>query len=135
MRKPDFCLCENKVADQLHSNCEADQRLCFRYKDSTIPLLHKTKISSLPPSGTVQAGLCYTRSQTLKTCFLQTRLRNYISHKIQILQVQKVTLFCSFFRIQQISFRQFQSKTLVITDRFFLLICLFCGLPTFFLLC
>ena len=29
MRKPDFCLCENKGADQLRSNCEADQRLCF----------------------------------------------------------------------------------------------------------
>ena len=36
MRKPDFCLCENKGADQLCSNCEADQRLCFRYTDSTI---------------------------------------------------------------------------------------------------
>ena len=35
MRKPDFCLCENKGADQLRSNCEADQRLCFRYTDST----------------------------------------------------------------------------------------------------
>ena len=30
MRKPDFCLCENKGADQLSSYCEADQRLCFR---------------------------------------------------------------------------------------------------------
>ena len=38
MRKPDFCICENKDADQLHSNREADQRLCFRYIDSTIPL-------------------------------------------------------------------------------------------------
>ena len=46
MRKPDFCLCENKGADQLRSNCEADQRLCFRYLDSTIPLLPKSEISS-----------------------------------------------------------------------------------------
>ena len=30
MGKPDFCLGENKVADQLRSNCEADQRLCLR---------------------------------------------------------------------------------------------------------
>ena len=29
------------------SNCEADQRLCFRYSDSTIPLLLIAKISSL----------------------------------------------------------------------------------------
>ena len=28
------------------SNCEADQRLCFRYSDSTVPLLPKSKISS-----------------------------------------------------------------------------------------
>ena len=39
MRKPAICICENKDADQLHSNCAADQRLCFRYIDSTIPLL------------------------------------------------------------------------------------------------
>ena len=37
--KTGLCLCENKGADQLRSNCEADQRLCFRYSDSTIPLL------------------------------------------------------------------------------------------------
>ena len=47
LRKPDFCLCKNKGADQLRSNCEADQRLRFRYMDSTIPLLSKSKISSL----------------------------------------------------------------------------------------
>ena len=46
-RKPVFCICENKDADQLHSNPEAYQRLCFRYIDSTIPLLSKYKISSL----------------------------------------------------------------------------------------
>ena len=36
MRKPAFCICENKDADQLRGNREADQRLCFRYTDSTI---------------------------------------------------------------------------------------------------
>ena len=29
VRKLDFCLCENKGADQLRSDCEADQLLCF----------------------------------------------------------------------------------------------------------
>ena len=47
VRKPDFCICENKDADQLRGNREADQRLCFRYIDSTIPLLPKSEISSL----------------------------------------------------------------------------------------
>ena len=47
MRKPTICICENKDADQLRSNREADQHLCFRFLDSTIPLLSKYKISSL----------------------------------------------------------------------------------------
>ena len=46
MRKPDFCICENKDADQLRGNREADQRLCFRYMDSTIPLLSKSQDSN-----------------------------------------------------------------------------------------
>ena len=46
MRKQDFCICENKDADQLRGNREADQRLCFRNSDSTIPLLPKYEISA-----------------------------------------------------------------------------------------
>ena len=46
MRKPAFCICENKDADQLRGNCEADQRLCFRYTDSTIPLVSKSEIEA-----------------------------------------------------------------------------------------
>ena len=64
MRKPAFCICENKDADQLRGNREADQRLCFRnidstipqlpkFRDSTIPLLPKSEISSLLPSSVV----------------------------------------------------------------------------------
>ena len=69
MRKPTFCICENKDADQLHSNHEADQRHCFRYRDSTIPLLSKSKISSLQPSSVaVQPGL-WTRSETRMLVF------------------------------------------------------------------
>ena len=48
MRKPAFCICENKDADQLRGNREADQRLCFRYTDSTTPLLPKSEISIKP---------------------------------------------------------------------------------------
>ena len=76
MRKPDFCLCENKGADQLRGNREADQRLGFRYMDSTIPLLLKSEISSFQLfSKLVQAGLCRTWSETLKTGFLASRLK------------------------------------------------------------
>ena len=51
MRKPTLCIFENKDADQLRGNREADQRLCFRYIESTIHLLSNFEISSLyPPS-------------------------------------------------------------------------------------
>ena len=46
MGKPTKCFGENKDADQLRGNRKADQRLCFRYTDSTIALLPKSKISS-----------------------------------------------------------------------------------------
>ena len=79
MRKSAFCICENKDADQLRSTCAADQRLCFRYMDSTIPLLSKAEISNLKPSSVaVQPGLCRTLLETPKTGFLTTRL-NYNS--------------------------------------------------------
>ena len=49
MGKPTISIGENKGADQLRSNFEADQRLCFRYTDSTIPplLIPKFRASSL----------------------------------------------------------------------------------------
>ena len=39
MRKPAFCKCEDKDTDQRRGKCAADRCLCFRYIDSTIPLL------------------------------------------------------------------------------------------------
>ena len=65
VRKQTFCICENKDADQLRGNLEADQRLWFRYLDSTIHLLPKYKILSLCPSPVaVQPGLCQTWSES-----------------------------------------------------------------------
>ena len=75
MRKPAFCICENRDADQLRGNHEADQRLCFCYTDSTIPLLPKSEISSLYTSSVaVQPELCQTWSETPKTGFLALQL-------------------------------------------------------------
>ena len=69
MRKPAFCICENKDADQLRGN------RCFRYTDSTNPILHKSEISSLQLSSVAaQHGLSKTWSETPKTGFLRTRL-------------------------------------------------------------
>ena len=64
MGKPTICIGENKDADQLRGNREADQRLCFRFSDNTIPLLLKLEISVL-----IQAGLCRTCSETTLLVF------------------------------------------------------------------
>ena len=67
MGKPTMCICENKDADQL---CGADQRLCFRYTDSTLPHLPNSEISSFyPASVTVQPDLCRTCSETTLLVF------------------------------------------------------------------
>ena len=74
MRKLAFCICENKAADQLCGY----QRICFRYIDTTIPLLPKSEISRFYPSFVVvQSGLYRTWSEISKTGFLRTRL-NYL---------------------------------------------------------
>ena len=75
IRKPTECLGENKGSDQLRGNREADQRVCFHYMDSTIPLVLKSKISSFQlASVTVQAGLFWTWSETQIVGFLTHRL-------------------------------------------------------------
>ena len=80
MRKPDFCICENKDTDQLLSNCAADQRLCFRYIDGKIPILPKSDISSLLLSSVaVQPNLCRTWSETPKTGFVVMQLKSLLS--------------------------------------------------------
>ena len=70
MGKPTICICENKDADQLRGNHEADQRLCFRYTDSILPLLLKSEIASFyAASATVQASSCQTCSETTLLVF------------------------------------------------------------------
>ena len=77
MRKLTICISENKGTDQLRGNRETDQHLCFRYTDSTMVLLLKSKISSfLPSSVLAQAGLCQTWSDPKLLIFLKHRL-NY----------------------------------------------------------
>ena len=76
IRKPTICIYENKDADHR----EADQHLCFRYLDSTIPLLPKYKSSSLQPSPVaVQPGLCQTWSESKLLVFAR-RGSNMLLH-------------------------------------------------------
>ena len=46
VRKPSFCIWENKDADQLRGSREAVLRHCFRYLDRAIPLFSKLQASS-----------------------------------------------------------------------------------------
>ena len=98
MGKPTICIGENKDADQLRGNREADQRLCFRYSDSTIPLLLKSEISSFWLfSVLVQVGLCRTWSETHIVGFVTHRL-NYkificVCHINGTVTVPKKTMF------------------------------------------
>ena len=80
MRKPIIYICENNGANQLRSNCEADQHLCFRHMDSTIPLLLISKVSSFwLYSVIVQPGLCRTWSYTRIVGFLMHRIILYFT--------------------------------------------------------
>ena len=95
MRKPAFCISENKGALQVRSNCAADQCLRFRHIDSTIPVLPKSEISSLWPSSVaVKPVLCRTWSETPKTGFLATPLIK--SFKPHISDHSKVVLLIWF---------------------------------------
>ena len=68
----------NKDADQLRGNREADQRLCFRYTDSTFPPLLIPKLSRFYVSSvTVQAGLSWTWLKTQIVGFFMHRLIYY----------------------------------------------------------
>ena len=83
MGKLTICICEYKGADQLRGNREADQRLCFRYTDSTLLLLLKSEISSfLPASVTVQPDLCRTCSET--TLLVLPRDGSYIMNNLHL---------------------------------------------------
>ena len=94
MGKPAFCICENKDADQLRGNREADQRLCFRYTDTTIPPLPKYEISSfLLSSVTAQPCLCRTWSETPKTGFLRTRLKFKVTGSSSIVVAGEVIYY------------------------------------------
>ena len=92
MRKPTICMGENKDADQLRGNREADQRLCFRYTDSTFPPLLIPKFSRFWVSSvTVQAGLCWTWSEIQIVGFVMHRLNwnhNLIFHRAATVSVK-----------------------------------------------
>ena len=72
-----------------------NQCLCFRYTDSTVPLLLKSEISSFQPaSALVQLGLCRTSSET--TLLVFSRGSSFVNHqnRIQICHMLLHRLAC-----------------------------------------
>ena len=78
VRKPDFCLCENKGADQLRCHCEAGQRLCSSYTDSSSSKIRNFRLLSCFCDCT--GGFVSTWSEPPKTGFLASRLNYYPVH-------------------------------------------------------
>ena len=80
VRKPDFCLCENKGADQLRGNCEADPQISFAviaklisafvFATRIVQFLYFLNPKFPASSHLVQLGLFQTWSETPKTGFL-----------------------------------------------------------------
>ena len=79
MGKPTICKGENKGADQLRSNCEADQRLCFRNTDSTVPLLLKVSVCVRP----VQKPHCWFFHEVAQMYNVE-RTMNNLHHQLPI---------------------------------------------------
>ena len=75
MGKPTICIGVNKGADQLRSYCEADLRLCFRYTDSTIPLL---SISKFPASNQLYSPVCFGPGQN-PNCWFSHAQAHFVS--------------------------------------------------------
>ena len=89
MGKPTICIGENKDADQLRGNREADQRLYFRYTDSTFPPLLIPKFSRFWVSSvTVQPGLCWTWSET--------QIVGFVMHRLIYILIKRLILFVIF---------------------------------------
>ena len=70
MRKSAFVYAKTKAQINCMVGCTTDQHLSFCIKDSTLPLLPESEISSLQPSSVVEhPGLCKTWSEISKTSF------------------------------------------------------------------
>ena len=87
VRKSAICICEIKGVYQWRGNRAGDQRFCFPFKDSAIPLLSKPEIASLSLSSeAIQPVFCPTQSETPKTGFLLTQLKCYVTIAITCME-------------------------------------------------
>ena len=90
-------MCENKDADQLHGSRQADQRL-FRYTDSTLPCLFKSKIKfqaschflclyssvCVRPVGRPHCCFSHEAAQILHSEMLREQFANLLPHNFKV---------------------------------------------------
>ena len=77
-RKPAFCICKNKDADQLRGNREADQRLCFGYMDSTTLYFLNTKFQASSHLVWLYSLVCVGQSRKLRRPVFSERSSYYL---------------------------------------------------------
>ena len=80
VRKPTICICENKGTDQLGSNCEADQRLSFRYSESTFLYVLNPKLPASSHFCACTAGFVSDLFKTTLLVFSQDGSRSCNGH-------------------------------------------------------
>ena len=109
MRKPAFCICENKDADQLRDNRTADQGLCFSYTVQSLYLLNpKFQASSyllwlyspvcVRPGQKPEDWFSHNEAQMVKTLFARPQgykallMLNETEHEMSL--VMRKPTFC-----------------------------------------
>ena len=98
MRKQTICIGENKGAEQLRGSRKADQGLCFRFSERTIPLHFKAEVSIFQLSSvTVQSGLCRPWSETTLLVFPLggSLIQDIIPYNFFVLIHDVVSVFCN----------------------------------------
>ena len=111
MRKPTICLCENKDADQLRGNREADQRLCFRYTDSTFPFFLNPKFQASSNLLCLYSPVCVGPGQKPKLLVFSRTGSNAFS--IVFLVHMIYGYFCLVFRLKMLWTSSLRRKTKV----------------------
>ena len=91
MRRPKLCIYAKTkmqlsfaVTDQIRGNREADQRLCFPYTDSTIPLLSKSELLSLLALFCLYTSRCVGPSRRARMLVCHTKAHILIRHEFII---------------------------------------------------
>ena len=84
-RKPAFCICENKDAEQLRGYREADQGLCFRYImyvaskfQATSDLLWLYSLGCVGPGQKLRRPVFSQRAHFMMMFYSAAQLNNYV---------------------------------------------------------